>query len=283
LKHIGRLFALNVLVGLFQIAINFQAYYGIRCIATDSPALVGATYFFGCVWFTMMYFFVKKTTWSVFMCIASLLCVIASVSRTSIGAAGVYLSIVGAYWVFKENILPFITKMKIKGVYLWLTILLLIVSSIFLTTNSYKYYSKKIEARLVSGLGDGQNTRTKAWDRFLDRVPEDKRFLGGGRGLGNSVKMNTWTLCVDSQYVRNIAEIGYVGSAIFLIMLMLMSVFFIGNSLVMLIYVALISAMLVMMYPVEAMQTTRSGTFFWVTLLLLYYFRRSNSSAAQDS
>jgi hypothetical protein len=274
LKHISRLFVLNIAVGLFQISINYRAFYGIRCISTDSPALVGATYFFGCVWFTMMYFFVKKSAWNVFMCIASLVCVIASVSRTSIGAVGVFLMIIGTYWFVLDVLIPFITKMRIKSFYLGLSLLLLVMSLVFISTSSYQYYSKKVEARLIGKLGEGQNTRSTAWERFMDKVPKDKRFLGGGRGLGNSLKMNTWTLCIDSQYVRNVAEIGYVGSIIFLAMLFLLSVFFVGDGLVMLMYVSLVAAMLVMMYPVEAMQTTRSGTFFWVTVLLLYYFKK---------
>jgi hypothetical protein len=117
--------------------------------------------------------------------------------------------------------------------------------------------------------------RRDAWKkRTIEDYSFCEKLIGRGRGFSNmeweEEKKGEWrgfAMVVDSQYIRNVQEIGFVGSAIFFIMLG--SFFWHIPKEDWLLYTTILTIYLLSFLTMESFQISKPGALFWIIVALL--------------
>jgi hypothetical protein len=280
LGYVDAMCIVLVLNGVRLIATGSIDYYGIGTLATfQSPSMAGALYLFGTIWLhirsrLLPWFPLRLAAMAVVL--VGGVCVVATVSRSSIGALGVYAIV---YMVFSLN------AFGLTGLFAAAGFAPKVVQTIaFLASAAGAVGIAEIAGRLVrrwsvAGLSSGAE-RTGKWGYYLDMLELPEWVIGRGKGFPNALD-GTFGMGVDSQYVRTVLEMGVLGlvltAAILLRMLYTIQVrrgewqhaF------------ALVAAMLVLSLPMEAFQVAKSGGFFWLLMFYLYFCQRRVPAGAQ--
>lgn len=121
----------------------------------------------------------------------------------------------------------------------------------------------------MSAVADGSSGRVAKWEYLLSYVSDMGMVFGEGRGFAQTMTGGL-TLGTDSQYVRNIMELGYIGSALFLLLITSILIFalknmkrFYGESL----FIILITCgFMIMSVTHEVYLVTIQASFFWMLI-----------------
>lgn len=262
-----------VLNGVRLIATGAVDYYGIGTLATfQSPSMAGALYLFGTVW---LHIRSKLIPWRIGRLAAMLLvlvggvCVVATVSRSSIGALAVYAV---AYMVLSMSVLG------LGGFFGAVGLAPKVVQGIALAATAAGAVGiAEIAGRLVrrwsvAGLASGAE-RTNKWGYYLDMLELPEWIIGRGKGFPNALD-GTFGMGVDSQYVRTVLEQGIIGIILLAAILLRMLYTIHQRNGEWQHAFALVAAMLVLSLPMEAFQVAKSGGFFWLIMFYLYFCQR---------
>jgi hypothetical protein len=131
----------------------------------------------------------------------------------------------------------------------------------------------------MQAAGSSAAYRASKWQFYLDQFTPADYLFGRGKGFPNAVD-GTYGLGVDSQYVRVLLEEGMIGLILMTAILwyMLAHIKKRGGE-----YQhawAVVVAMLVMSVPLEAMQISKSGGFFWLIMFYLLMCQRRPTGGA---
>jgi hypothetical protein len=244
-------------------------YYGIGSVGTyQAPSLAGALYLFSTIWLHIRSKLLpnRPLQWMALgVAMLGAVCVVATVSRASIGALTIYLIV---YMLLTLNVLGlagFITAVGVAPK--------VIQAGALMFGTGYGLVAARILRRAtVVGLAAGA-TRTQKWSFYLNLMELPDWVVGKGKGYPNAMD-GDFGLGVDSQYVRTIVENGLVGMALIaaIFLTMLFTIQKRGGE-----YAhawAVVMAMLLLAVPVEALQVSKSGTFFWLIMFYLYFCQR---------
>lgn len=260
------LIVLNVGFGFFQILSGqWYGFYGIGSIGDSASAASGNAYFI-CLVVAIYLFSSKPGIWLFLLCFSAMLCLIATISRTFVLGALVFVGVLLMFYL-APVIFNLINKGKLPGIFLFFFLaigLLLPFSSVFhekivkltvLTTRVTERFFKISSAVAVRA------------DKSLEQLePFTGIYILTGRGKSFPEHLKgTSTLGVDNQYIRNLLEIGVIGSALWFCMIFSLARSFFVNRLTneTVFFAAFLITYLIMGIPLEVFQTARSGSFFW--------------------
>jgi hypothetical protein len=277
LRSIDVLTLLIIAYGVREIVSGRISYYGIGSIGNASaPSLSGALYLFSTMWLHIRSKLLARSRlqpFVFFVLAAGSICVVATVSRSSI------LALV-AYWT------AYIFLAKLKWIPLFFASLALSVPLVQAVADptaagGYRYIAAGI-IRRVQAASSAAEVRSSKWQVYLGDFNTADMVFGRGKGYPNA-RDHYFGMGVDSQYVRTIMENGIVG---FMVVAIIMTYF---------IYlirqrggewehaVGVTAAMLVMCIPLEAMQVSKSGGFFWLLYFYLLMCQRKLAPAPETS
>lgn len=255
-----------ILNGVRAIVQGEVTYYGIGTFGNyDSPSISGALFLFSTVWLHIRSKLLptRRLQWAAWpLLLAGSGCVVATVSRSGIGAIVVYWI---AYAVIAHlrtiplligfgAVVPAIAQ-KIAGSFgidLW------VIGAV---------------ARRLGAAGSAAVERTTKWQGYLAHLEPYDYVFGRGKGFPNALN-NYMGMGVDSQYVRIILENGIVGFLILaaILLTMLREMYLRRGE-----YEhgwAVVAAMMVLSVPLEALQVSKPGGFFWLILFYLLMCQR---------
>jgi hypothetical protein len=146
------------------------------------------------------------------------------------------------------------------------------------TATGYRYIAAEIVQRL-GNFGGAAVERSNKWQEYLGEFKPVDFVFGRGKGYPNA-RDKTIGMGVDSQYVRTIMENGLVGVAIVgaIFILVLVEIHRRGGEIEH--AVAILLAMLLMNIPLEALQVSKSGGFFWLIVFYLLLCQRKRPRSA---
>jgi hypothetical protein len=171
-------------------------------------------------------------------------------------------------YVFLARILVFPALLAALGLTPWLIQVVALSISAGLGLIAQQVVRRATAEQLASGA-----SRAEKWLTYVrDMQPPDFLF-GRGTGYPNALA-GTYSLGVDSQYVRLAMERGIVGFIIVaaILLTMLIEIKRRGGE-----YQhawALVMALMVMSIPFEALQVSKSGGFFWLLMFYLLMCQR---------
>ena len=242
-------------------------YYGIGTLGNYlAPSVAGAIYLFSTIWIHVRSKLLplRSLRWLALLIVAGgAICTIATVSRSSIGALAVYI----ATYLLLSNL--WVLPAFLVG--LGLTPALIQAAALSLGA-TYGYYVMKLMVR-VQNIGASSGYRVWKWQYYLSGFTPVDYIFGRGKGYPNALD-RTYGLGVDSQYVRTLVEEGIVGVALTTAILwyMLSQIKKRGGE-----YQhawGVVMAMLVLCVPLEAMQISKSGGYFWLLMFYLLMCQR---------
>jgi hypothetical protein len=264
--------------GLQQLAVGRIAYYGIGTIGTDSPSLSGAMYLFSTIWLHIRSKLVDSRflRWTTLLVVLlGAVCCVATVSRTSIAGLIVY----AFTYVILTSVIAvpgFLLAAGVTPKLIQIAAVAVVTATTGLTgaaAEGYAAIAMRILARaqrqnLASGSG-----RSAKWIEYLRTLEFPDWIFGRGVGYPNTLG-GGFGLGVDNQYVRIVMERGLVGLAIvgIILLTMLQTIKRRGGE-----YQhawAVVMAMAVMCIPMEALQVSKSGGFFWLIMFYLLFCQR---------
>lgn len=254
----------NGLRALYQGEIS---YYGIGTFGNYSaPSLAGALYLFSTVWLHIRSKLVPGTglRWIArVVVVAGAICVVATISRSSIGALLVYGTV---YMVLaRVTFLPlFVAGLGLSPK--------MIQAIALLAGTGYGTIAWRVVAR-ADRIGSAALDRSGKWEYYMSLFEPMDFVFGRGKGYPNALD-GTYGLGVDSQYIRTVMENGFVGMAILaaIFWIMLSEIRRQGGEWQH--AWALVMAMFVMSIPLEALQVSKSGGFFWLTMFYMLRCQR---------
>lgn len=260
----------TILNGVRLLRAGAVDYYGIGTLATyQSPSMAGALYVFTAVW---VHIRLKLLPWRAARVMAlglvaiGAVCVVATVSRSSIGAMVVYFIV---YMVLSANVVG------LAGVFGAFRV----APGIFKAIAVFGAAGlAEIATRLLNRWSAGQVTtsgagRASKWAYYLDMLELPEWVVGKGKAFPNALD-GTFGMGVDSQYVRTLLEQGVLG-VVLLTSIVLRMVYTIHKKGGEWRHAyAVIAAMLVLSVPLEAFQVSKSGGFFWLIMFYLYFCQR---------
>ena len=262
-----------ILNGVRLIAAGAVDYYGIGTMATfQSPSMAGALYLFGTIWIHIRSKLIPQRALRVMalgLVLVGAVCVVATVSRSSIGAMAVYGVV---YMVLSVNLL------SLTGFFAAVGIAPKVIQTIaFAAAAAGSVGIAEIAGRLVrrwsvAGLSSGAE-RTGKWGYYLDMLELPEWLIGRGKGFPNALD-GTFGMGIDSQYVRTVLEMGVIGAVILAAIVLRMLYTIYGRNGEWQHAFAVVAAMLVLSLPMEAFQVAKSGTFFWLIMFYLYFCQR---------
>ncbi|MFC4389152.1 O-antigen ligase family protein [Gracilibacillus marinus] len=244
--------------GFYQLLFDASVgYYGIGLVSVTASSQTGGVYFLISI-FSLYLINTEKTLrrrvfyFILFMSSSGLL--FATISRTAI------LAFVLTYVVYLFFML---FRMSVRRVLIWVYVTLMAAPLIYLVI---KDYLPSISERL-GRMDEGANTRTAKWDYLLSFSSDIGAIFGEGRGFVQTITGGL-TLSADSQYIRNILELGYIGSALFLFIILSLLIFafknmksFYGESLFLILSTC---GFLIMSITHEVFLVTIQASFYWV-------------------
>ena len=253
-------------------------YYGIGSIGIlTAPSLAGAVYLFSTIWLHIRSKLLVSDTLrrlSVLLYGAGSICVVATVSRSGILALFIYWTV----YLFLTNLklMPWLfTAAAAAG--------LVIMQVADATATGYRLIAATV-IRRIAFAGAAAAERSNKWQVYLGEFSPADFVFGRGKGYPNA-RDKTIGMGVDSQYVRTIMESGFVGVLIVAIIFayFLREIHRRGGEIEHALGVVL--AMLVLSIPLEAMQVSKSGGFFWLVFVYLLMCQRKldPTSLASDA
>ena len=249
-------------------------YYGIGTLGNYlAPSVAGAIYLFSTIWAHVRS---KLIPWRMLRWIAfggvllGAICTLATVSRSSIGGIAVYFAV----YLLLSNVYVFPAFMAGLG----LSPALIQAAALSLSA-TYGYYAMRIMGR-AKDFGASSGYRVSKWQYFLDGFQPIDWPFGRGKGYPNALD-KTYGLGVDSQFVRTFVEEGIVGVVLTTLILWYMLVQIKKRGGETAHAWAVVMAMLVLCVPLEAMQLSKSGGYFWLLMFYLLMCQRRDTSPAQ--
>jgi hypothetical protein len=242
-------------------------YYGIGTLGNYlAPSVAGAIYLFSTIWVHIRSKLLpyRLLRWLALVVVGlGGLCVFATVSRSSIGALAVYF----ATYLLLSNVIVLPAFVAGLGM-----VPALIQAAALSLGATYGYYAMRLIGR-AKDIGVSSGYRVGKWMYYLDGFQPVDYIFGRGKGYPNAMD-KTFGLGVDSQYVRTFVEEGAVGVALTTLILwyMLIQIKKRGGE-----YQhawGVVMAMLVLCVPLEAMQISKSGGFFWLLMFYLLMCQR---------
>lgn len=244
----------------YQLVFNASVgFYGVGLISETGSSQSGGVFFLISMFFLYQININHKwkpriTYFIMFIGSAGMLFV--TMSRTAIMAFGVVYAIYLLFILFRLS-----TKR-------------LLISGYLITLASPLIYLliKDEIARVIQRINvidQSTNTRVDKWNYLLSYVSDLGYIFGEGRGFAQTMTGGL-TLGTDSQYVRNIMELGYVGSFLFIIVILSIFIFafrnlkkFYGESL----FIILITCgFMVMSVTHEVFLVTIQASFYWTLI-----------------
>ncbi len=212
--------SIQVLWGLGQIVSgNHLGYYGIGLLGEGGPSQSGVFYFmsFALSLGYLLYSFIHKEKankrWFYFFAsLACLLCVLGTVSRTSIMAAGATIAL-------------FLIFVLIK--WPWYTFFITFLSSLTGTIGYTVLMNRQGSSTLITSVinrftrfGTGSSVRMNKWERDIGLIMDygPGWLVGMGTAVHNVI-LGFSTLAADSQYLRIIYEKGIIGLVIWIFLI----------------------------------------------------------------
>lgn len=277
LRTVDVLALVIIAYGLRELALGRISYYGIGSIGNaTSPSLSGSMYLFSTIWLHIRSKLIRRASLRPLVPLilgAGSLCVVATVSRSSILALFVY-------WV---SYLSLANLKWIPWLLLGLAISVPLVQSVADASapGGYRYIAAGI-IRRVGQVGNAAGERSNKWQKYLGEFSTADMVFGRGKGYPNA-RDKTIGMGVDSQYVRTIMETGVVGFIVVAILMVyfLYLIYHRGGEIEHAVGVTL--AMLIMSIPFEAMQVSKSGGFFWLVYFYLLLCQRKLAPAARTA
>ena len=241
---------------LFDASVGF---YGIGLISETSSSQSGGVFFLISIFFLYLinseYKFKKRVVYFILF-LGSIGMLFATISRTAILAFAISYVIYLGFTIFRMS-----TKRIIISVYT----LTLVAPVLYLIL---KGYLERILFR-ISHIDTGANVREEKWSYLLSHGTNFDFLFGGGRGFAQTITGGT-TLSVDSQYVRNILEVGYIGSALFITVIIAIVIFALRNIkkhyAESLFLILITCGFLVMSVTHEVFLVTIQASFFWTLI-----------------
>ena len=216
-RWIRYLSVLTMLWGIFQLLSgSAYGYYGIGIISSTAPSHSGVMFLFITIFFI---FDMERTKikrhkwWCAIAAITSSLLTVATISRVSI-------VVMVTTWIL--YFLISLVNRRITAKRVIFSIYLIALGSPF----SY-FLLGSMAQRIIDRLNrtsTGADIRMEHWERFIGSSGSLGLWFGNGKGF-MQVITGTLTLGADNQYVRNILEIGVVGTLIWLLIPMFLLFF----------------------------------------------------------
>ncbi|HUR91684.1 MAG TPA: O-antigen ligase family protein [Gemmatimonadaceae bacterium] len=254
----------NGLRALYQGEIS---YYGIGTFGNYSaPSLAGALYLFSTVWLHIRSKLVPGIglRWVARMVVvAGAICVVATISRSSIAALLVYASV---YMLLAHAAL---VPLFVAGLGLSPKVIQAIA---LLAGTGYGTIATRVVAR-ASRIGNSALDRSGKWEYYMSLFEPMDFVFGRGKGYPNALD-GTYGLGVDSQYIRTVMENGFVGVVILAAIFWIMLEDIRRHRGEFQHAWALVMAMFVMSVPLEALQVSKSGGFFWLAMFYMLRCQR---------
>lgn len=204
-------FALSIITllwGCYQLIVRPIGFYGIGIISETAPSQSGGLYFIISIFLVYLYEKYRRNIYLLLMVISTIL-TFATISRTAIvalsGCLIIYILI---------SIRPYLSLRKIFSLYgigMLLTIAYINGDSIFGNLLT------KIQDRLQR-IFVGTNTRTEKWNRLLQNIDLWDYITGKGKGF-SQVLTGNFTLAADSQYIRLLIEVGWIGLTLWILVI----------------------------------------------------------------
>ncbi|MBA3656287.1 MAG: hypothetical protein H0W69_02920 [Gemmatimonadaceae bacterium] len=249
------------------------SYYGIGSFGNaTAPSLVGALYLFSTIWLHVRTKLLnrKEHRWMGRIIVAAgFTCVLATISRSSIAAMAVYIFV---YLVMTNvKLLP--------AFFAGLGVSTKAVQIAALFGSGVGVLAAKVVGRAAL-VGSAALERSNKWEFYLSTFQPMDYLFGMGKGYPNALESRLG-LGVDSQYIRLIMENGFVGGVVLIGILgtMLTHIYRRGGEWVH--ASAIVLAMMVMSVPLEALQVSKSGGFFWLLMFYLYSCQRKTPAAVR--
>lgn len=258
--------AFLILNGVRALAQREITYYGIGTIGNyDSPSISGALFLFSTVWLHIRSKLLTRSVlrWVVWgLLFAGTVCVIATISRSSIAAVLVYW--IGYAVIAHPRTIPFILGAA--------ALVPTLIQAAMMAVGVDFWLLAKIMDR-VAAAGSSAVERSGKWKYYIDTLEPFDFVFGRGKGYPNA--LNSYMgMGVDSQYVRIIIENGIVGFIILagILLTMLREMYrrrgeFEHGW-------AVVAAMMTMSIPLEALQVSKPGGYFWLIMFYLTMCQR---------
>ncbi|MCP1154172.1 hypothetical protein NKS27_17415 [Peribacillus frigoritolerans] len=266
--------------GAYQLLFNNTVgYYGIGVLSETSSSQSGGLYFLISVFFLYMINITKrniKRTVYFLLFIGSVGLVLATVSRTAIMALTVVYPLYMIFTIF---------RIKAIRVVIWLYVIILTSPILYWLLRDYLY---TITERL-SRIDSGSSIRSRKWEWILSYGSDLGFVFGEGRGFAQTVT-GGFTLGTDSQYVRNILELGAVGTTLFMFIILGLLFFAFKNLKSMYaesLFIILVTVgFLVMSVTHEVFLVTIQASMFWILMggfvgLIIHAKKDQNRSKVQ--
>lgn len=272
---LGTLDALALIIignGMRAIYQREITYYGIGTFgAYTAPSLAGAIFLFSTIWLHIRMRLLGNP-WLKAVTLAFVIggsaCVLATVSRSSIAALIIY-------WVTYVALTNRAAAVGLLALLAMAPAMLQVAAQSLTTT--YGQFAFRILAR-TSAIGVSAADRSSKWQYLIGLFDPIDFVFGRGKGYPNALD-RTLGMGVDSQYIRIIVENGVVGFALLMIILLMMLIRIRRRGGEWQHAWAVMMAMLVMSVPLEALQVSKSGGFFWLTMFYLYMCQRKRTEA----
>lgn len=241
---------------LFDASVGF---YGIGLISETSSSQSGGVFFLISIFFLYLInseYRLKQRVYYYILLLGSIGMLFATISRTAIMAFLITYAIYIGFTLF---------RMSAKRIIISAYTLILTSPVIYFVL---KDYLERIFFRM-GHIDTGANVREQKWSYLLSHGSDFDLIFGGGRGFVQTITGGT-TLAADSQYVRNFLEIGYIGSALFAIVIIGIVIFAfknMKNHYAESLYLILITCgFMIMSVTHEVFLVTIQASFFWLLI-----------------
>jgi hypothetical protein len=256
-----------IMFGVNELIHGRISFYGIGSIGSEAPSLSGALYLFSSIWLhvRLRLLPIRMLRWIALAVVAlGMVCTVATVSRSSIVALAGYVTV----YILLARILVFPAYLTALGFTPWLFQVVALSISAGVGLIAQQVVRRATTAQIASGV-----SRTDKWVAYLQTLQGPDFIFGRGTGYPNSLS-GGFGLGVDSQYVRLVIERGFVGFIIVAIILLTMLIEIKRRGGEYQHAWAMVIGMLLLSIPLEALQVSKSGGFFWLLMIYLLMCQR---------
>lgn len=189
--------------GLFQLATGKMAgFYGVGLIGESGSSQSGGAFFLITLFFLYLYE-KNKQKFDGLLILVSMTLTLFTVSRTAVFALTVSVIV---YFLIKLLTVRIKATSIVKGVYF-------IFFSSILSILVYKLLPSNRTDGIIGRFGNvsgGSETRVNKWELLMQHADLNVQLFGHGKGFAQVVTGGT-TLSTDSQYIRLLLEVGFLG------------------------------------------------------------------------
>lgn len=249
---------ISMIWGAYQLLFDAGVgFYGIGLMSETSSSQSGGAFYLISMFFLYLinyeHRFWHRVLYFILFCWSAGM-VFATVSRTAILALGISYVVYLGFTVF---------RMSAKRIIISVYVLALASPALYFIL---KDYLEKIFHRLQN-IDSGASYRANKWENLLSYSSDLGKVFGEGRGFAQTIT-GSLTLAIDSQYVRNILELGYVGSILFILIMLSIFIFafrnikkYYGESLFL---ILITCGFLVMSVTHEVFLVTIQASIYWI-------------------